>query len=164
MDKWTESKQTEPGSNSPPPRPQSCSCSSSLFTILCPLPSGRPSSQTHCSWAQLSMFPHTHRPLSGPLYLFGWVVDLPLAPTRGSPFLLASVLNQTVCSLKWPIRYTDWRLQGSCLPSTYPAAWTQSLNKGNSVHLSIYTNCTLISRAKKEVASKCFCSEGCRNE
>lgn len=110
MDKWTESKQTEPGSNSliyPPPPPQSCSCSSSLFTILCPLPSGRPSSQTQCSWAQLSMFPHTDRPLSGPLYLFGWVVDLPLAPARGSPFLLASVLNQTVCSLKWPITDTQ---------------------------------------------------------
>lgn len=115
----------EPGRNSliyPPPPPQFCSCSSSLFTILCPLPSGRPSSQTHCSWAQLSMFPHIHRPLSGPLYLLCWVVDLPLAPTRGSPFLLASVLNQTVCSLKWPIRYTDWRLQGSCLRLTYPAA------------------------------------------
>lgn len=112
--RWTngqESKQTEPGSNSliypPPPPPQSCSCSSSLFTILCPLPSGRPSSQTQCSWAQLSMFPHTDHPLSGPLYLFGWVVDLPLAPARGSPFLLASVLNQTVCSLKWPITDTQ---------------------------------------------------------
>ncbi len=110
MDKWTEKEQTEPGSNSlihPPPPLQSCSCSSFLFAILLPLPSGRPSPQTQCSWAQLSMFPQSDRPLSGPLYLFGWVVGLPLAPARGSPFLLASLLNQTVCSLKWPITDTQ---------------------------------------------------------
>lgn len=124
-DKWTESEQTEPGSNSlihpPPSPPQSCSCSSSLFTILCPLPSGRPSSQTQCSWAQLSMFPHTDRPLSGPLYLFGWVVDLPLAPARGSPFLLASPPKPNRLPFEVAYhRYTDWRLQGSCLPSICP--------------------------------------------
>jgi len=81
MDKWTESEQTEPGSNSLIyPHYSSSSSSSSvlfssstLFAILCHhLPSGRPSSQTQCSWAQLSMFPHTDRPFSGPLYLFGW--------------------------------------------------------------------------------------------
>lgn len=65
------------------PRPSSSSSvlfsSSSLFTILCPLPSGRPSSQTQCSWAQLSMFSHTDRPLSWPLYLFGcwWICPWP---------------------------------------------------------------------------------------
>lgn len=45
-----------------------------------------------------------YRPPLIPVFVFLWmVVDLPLAPARGSSFLLASLLNQTVCSLKWPI-------------------------------------------------------------
>lgn len=95
------------------------------------------------------MFPHTDRPLSGPLYLFGWVVDLPLAPARGSPFLLASPPkpNRLLFEVAYH-RYTDWRLQGSCLPSICPVTWTRWLNKGNGIHLCRRTNGTVISRAK----------------
>lgn len=39
------------------------------------------------------MFPHTDRPLSG-AFVFVWMlVDLPLAPARGSPFLFANLLK-----------------------------------------------------------------------
>lgn len=88
------------------PRPSSSPVlfsSSSLFTILCPLPSGRPSSPNTVQLGSAVNVPPYYPP-PFLVFVFVWmVVDLPLAPAWGSPFLLASLLNQTVCSLKWPI-------------------------------------------------------------
>lgn len=101
-DKWTEREQAERGSNSliSPPPPPPWSSYSSFSSIAC-----RPSSQTGCSWAQLSPFPRPTAPFfCVRLYLFGWLVDLPSAPTRGSPSL-PSLLSSTKPGSfsKWPI-------------------------------------------------------------
>lgn len=117
--KWTESGQTEAGSSSLVHLRTSSSSSALLlcaqFSALSPLADPHPKHSAaglscQCSPITTAPFPGLCICLDGGGFALG-----PRA--GGNPFLLASLLNQTVCSLKWPITQIDWRLWGSCLPS-----------------------------------------------
>ena len=112
-------EQTEPGSNSDLPSSSSSSSVPVLFrssssSVLSPLADPHPKHTAaglscHCSPIPTAPFPG---------FVFVWlVVDLPLAPAWGSPFPLARLLNQTVCSLKWPITQIGDYKAAACLQS-----------------------------------------------